>query len=85
MSGKISDLTAALGSDAAATSLIEMVISGVNYKVTVDELCSAVALNGFPLVDLPQYADQAAAATGLSGTGKLWRQTSTGLLGVTIT
>lgn len=85
MSGKISELTAKLGSDAAATSLIEIVIGGVNYSVTLDELCSAVALNGFPLADLPQYADQAAAAAGLSGTGKLWRQTTTGLLGVTIT
>lgn len=85
MSGKISELAAALGSDAVAGSLIEVVIGGVNYKMTFEELFSAMVLQGFTLADIPQYADQAAAATGLSGTGRLWRQTTTGLLGITIT
>jgi hypothetical protein len=52
---------------------------------TVTDLTTAIALLGFTLADIPEYADQAAAATGLSGTGRLWWQTATGLLGITIT
>lgn len=59
--------------------------SGVAKSITITELMTALALAGYTLADIPEYADQAAAATGLSGTGKLWRQTTTGLLGITIT
>lgn len=58
---------------------------GVSKKMTFTEFMTALALAGYTLADIPEYADQAAAATGLSGTGKLWRQTTTGLLGITIT
>lgn len=59
--------------------------AGVSKKMTFTEFMTALALAGYTLADIPEYADQAAAATGLSGTGKLWRQTTTGLLGITIT
>lgn len=84
MSGKISELSAALGSEAAAGSLIEVVVGGVNYKMTFEELFSALALQGLTLADVPAYADQAAAQAGLAGTGKLFRFNTTGALGITI-
>lgn len=59
--------------------------SGVPKAITITELTTAMALAGYTLADIPEYADQAAAATGLSGTGRLWRQATTGLLGITIT
>jgi hypothetical protein len=59
--------------------------SAVPKYITVTEFITAIATLGFTLANLPEYADQAAAATGLTGTGQLWRQTTTGLLGVTIT
>lgn len=86
MASKTSELTEILGSDVVAGDLLGLVdISVGNKKITVEEFISAIVLLGVPLGDIPQYADQAAAATGLSGTGKFWRQTSTGLLGITIT
>lgn len=84
MAGKISDLVAKLGSDLALTSTMEVVIGGVNYSITVEELFSGLALLGLTLADVPAYADQAAAQAGLSGTGKLFRFNTTGALGITI-
>jgi hypothetical protein len=59
--------------------------SGTPKAITITELTTAMALAGYTLADIPEYADQAAAATALTGTGQLWRQATTGLLGVTIT
>lgn len=53
--------------------------------LTVTGLTTAIASLGFTLADIPEYADQAAAATGLTGTGRLFRFATTGALGVTIT
>ena len=80
--------TSMLGSDVApATDEIIVSDAGVPKTMTFDELISAVALNGFAtLGDIAgPHADQAAAATAISGTGKLWYQTTTGLLGITLT
>ena len=85
MSTKVTDLTALLGSDVATTDTLYIIDDTTSKKITVEELFSALAILGLTLADVPEYADQAAAAAGLSGTGKLWRQTTTGLLGVTIT
>jgi hypothetical protein len=85
MSTKVTDLTALLGSDVVAGDILYIVDGTTSKKITVEELFSALAILGLTLADVPEYADQAAAAAGLSGTGKLWRQTTTGLLGVTIT
>jgi len=70
-----------------ATDTIMVSDGGVAKTMTFDELISAVALNGFlTLTDVAgPYADQAAAATAITGTGKLWYQTTTGLLGITLT
>ena len=57
---------------------------GVSKKMTFTEFMTALALAGYTLADIPEYADQAAAQTGLSGTGKLFRFTTTGALGITI-
>lgn len=84
MSTKVTDLAAILGSDVATTDVLYIVDGTTSKKITVEELISAIVLLGVPLADVPQYADQAAAQAGLSGTGKLWRQTTTGLLGITI-
>lgn len=85
MSTKVSDLTAIVGSDVVTTDVMYIVDTGTgSKKITVEELISAIVLLGVPLADIPEYADQAAAQAGLSGTGKLWRQTTTGLLGITI-
>ena len=67
------------------TDTVSVSDGGVSKKMTFTEFQTALALAGYTLADIPEYADQAAAATGLSGTGKLWRQTTTGLLGITIT
>lgn len=80
--------TSMLGSDVTpATDEIMASDGGVPKTMTFDELISAIALNGFAtLADIAgPHADQAAAATAISGTGKLWYQTTTGLLGVTLT
>ena len=80
--------TTMLGSDVApATDEIIVSDAGVPKTMTIDELISAVALNGFAtLSDIAgPHADQAAAATAITGTGKLWYQTTTGLLGITLT
>lgn len=73
-----------LGSDGATSDTIMVNDGGTVKTMTLEELTSWVALQGFPLGDVPEYADQAAAQAGLSGTGRLWRQATTGLLGVTI-
>lgn len=57
---------------------------GVSKKMTFTEFMTALALAGYTLADIPEYADQAAAQAGLSGTGKLFRFTTTGALGITI-
>lgn len=80
--------TTMLGSTVVpATDTIMVSDGGVPKSMTFDELISAVALNGFlTLTDVAgPYADQAAAATAITGTGKLWYQTTTGLLGITLT
>lgn len=76
--------TESLGSELTTTD--EMLVSdgGVSKTITIEELFSALAILGLTLADVPEYADQAAAQAGITGTGKLWRQTTTGLLGVTI-
>ena len=58
---------------------------GVSKKMTFTEFMTALALAGYTLADIPEYADQAAAATALTGTGKLFRFATTGALGITIT
>lgn len=58
--------------------------AGVSKKMTFTEFQTALALAGYTLADIPEYADQAAAQAGLSGTGKLFRFATTGALGVTI-
>lgn len=80
--------TTMLGSDVApATDEIIVSDAGVPKTMTIDELISAIGLNGFAtLADISgPHDDQAAAATAISGTGKLWYQTATGLLGITLT
>lgn len=77
--------TELLGSAVATTDELLISDAGVAKTITIEELFSALAILGLTLADIPEYADQAAAASGLTGTGKLWRQTTTGLLGVTIT
>lgn len=80
--------TTMLGSEVVpATDKIIVSDNGVPKTMTFDELISAVALNGFlTLTDVAgPYADQAAAAAAITGTGKLWYQTTTGLLGITLT
>jgi len=85
MGTKTSDLAAVLGSAIAVTDYIPIVVGGVNKRITVEELFSGLALLGLTLADVPSYADQAAAATALSGTGQLFRFATTGALGITIT
>jgi hypothetical protein len=79
--------TALVGSDAVGGDQI-LVGAGtagaaVPKYMTLTELTSAIALLGLPLGDVPEYADLAAAETGITGAGMLWRQTTTGLLGIT--
>lgn len=89
MGEKVSAKTALLGSDAAVGDQLYIVDASAGSSggksITLEELFSALAILGLTLADVPEYADQAAAATALTGTGQLWRQTTTGLLGVTIT
>lgn len=73
------------GATTAGTDELLISDAGVAKTITITELITALATLGFTLANIPQYADQAAAATALTGTGQLWRQTSTGLLGITIT
>lgn len=77
--------TELLGSAVAATDELLISDAGVAKTITIEELFSALTFIGMPLADIPEYADQAAAATGLTGTGKLFRFSTTGALGVTIT
>lgn len=76
--------TAQTGAGVAATDTLYTGDGAVGKSITFTELISAISLLGVTLADIPEYADQAAAQVGLSGTGKLWWQTATGLLGVTI-
>jgi hypothetical protein len=86
MGTKTSELSAVLGSALATSDKILVVANGVSSYVTVTELFSGLCLLGVPLADVAgPYADQAAAATAITGTGKLWYQTTTGLLGITLT
>ncbi len=73
------------GSAAVGTDELPFFDGGVPKTITVTELTTAIALLGFTLADIPAYADQAAAATALTGTGRLFRFDTTGALGVTIT
>lgn len=80
--------TAMLGSDVVpATDELLVSDAGVMKTMTFDELISAIFLNGvLTLSDISgPHADQAAAATAISGTGKFWYQTTTGLIGITLT
>ncbi len=65
----------------------ELLISdnGVAKAVTLIDLIQAIMVLGVTLADVPEYADQAAAATGLSGTGRFFRFATTGAVGLTIT
>lgn len=76
--------TALAGSGVAGGDKLLIDDAGTAKTITVTELTTAISLLGLTLADIPEYADQAAAQAGLSGTGKLWRQTTTGLLGITI-
>lgn len=67
------------------TDTVSVSDGGVSKKMTFTEFQTALALAGYTLADIPEYADQAAAAAALSGTGKLFRFATTGALGVTIT
>lgn len=67
------------------TDTVSVSDGGVSKKMTFTEFQTALALAGYTLADIPEYADQAAAATALTGTGKLFRFATTGALGVTIT
>lgn len=72
------------GASAASTDELLFSDAGVSKTITMAELIQAIATLGFALADIPEYADQAAAQAGLSGTGKLFRFATTGALGVTI-
>jgi hypothetical protein len=65
-----------------------------NVKATTitddsNEIVSALGCDNietiFALADVPTYADQAAAATGITGVGRLFRFNTTGALGITLT
>lgn len=65
-----------------------------NVKATTitddsNEIVSALGCDNietiFALADVPTYADQAAAATGITGVGRLFRFSTTGALGITLT
>lgn len=73
------------GDAVAGTDEFLLSDAGVPKTISMDEVISALALLGFALADIPEYADQAAAAAALTGTGKLFRFATTGALGVTIT
>jgi hypothetical protein len=65
-----------------------------NVKATTitdasNEIVSAIGCDNietiFALADVASYADQAAAATGITGVGRLFRFNTTGALGITLT
>lgn len=72
------------GSGAVSTDELPFYDGGVPKTITMAELIQAIMTLGVTLADVPEYADQAAAQAGLSGTGKLFRFTTTGALGITI-
>ena len=74
-----------LGSAAVAADELLISDGGVAKTITLAQFISAIAKLGFTLADIPAYADQAAAATALTGTGQLFRFNTTGALGITIT
>jgi hypothetical protein len=77
--------TELLGTNAVSTDELLISDSGVAKTITLAQFISAIAKLGFTLADIPAYADQAAAATALTGTGQLFRFNTTGALGITIT
>jgi hypothetical protein len=77
--------TELLGTNAVSTDELLISDAGVAKTITLAQFISAIAKLGFTLADIPAYADQAAAATALTGTGQLFRFNTTGALGITIT
>jgi hypothetical protein len=77
--------TELLGTNAVSTDELLISDAGVAKTITLAEFISAIAKLGFTLADIPAYADQAAAAAALTGTGQLFRFNTTGALGITIT
>jgi len=77
--------TELLGTNAVAADELLISDAGVAKTITLAQFISAIAKLGFTLADIPAYADQAAAATALTGTGQLFRFNTTGALGITIT
>jgi hypothetical protein len=77
--------TELLGSAAVAADELLISDAGVAKTITLAQFISAIAKLGFTLADIPAYADQAAAASALTGTGQLFRFNTTGALGITIT
>jgi hypothetical protein len=77
--------TELLGTNAVAADELLISDGGVAKTITLEQFISAIAKLGFTLADIPAYADQAAAATALTGTGQLFRFNTTGALGITIT
>jgi hypothetical protein len=77
--------TELLGSAAVSTDELLISDAGVAKTITLAQFISAIAKLGFTLADIPAYADQAAAASALTGTGQLFRFNTTGALGITIT
>ena len=77
--------TTMAGSDVTeGTDEVMVSDGGVPKTMTFTELASAIVLATFSLGDIPEYADQAAAATAL-GAGKLFRFSTTGALGIALT
>lgn len=76
--------TALTGANVAGGDKILIDDAGTAKTITVTNLITAIATLGLTLADIPEYADQAAAQAGLSGTGKLFRFATTGALGITI-
>jgi hypothetical protein len=77
--------TELLGTNAVAADELLISDGGVAKTITLAQFISAIAKLGFTLADIPAYADQAAAASALTGTGQLFRFNTTGALGITIT
>jgi hypothetical protein len=77
--------TELLGTNAVSTDELLISDAGVAKTITLAQFISAIAKLGFTLADIPAYADQAAAASALTGTGQLFRFNTTGALGITIT
>lgn len=72
------------GASVATTDELLLSDAGVPKTITIAELIQAIMTLGVDLADVPEYADQAAAQAGLTGTGKLFRFATTGALGITI-